>query len=246
MENLDATIEQYLNGELKGQELRDFERRLQEDDALKKELALHQTIEKSMSGHFRNQEKEEAVLANLQAISSEFFQGEKKIKPAAGRRPIRRIISFVAIAAAAAVILLIWAPWQNSLYQQYSTHPVAAFTQMGTTADVLSQAEQAFNSQDYARASALLNTYLGEHPEHAEVQYFLGISYLESGEYSKADALFQSLRQGNSAYQHEGSWYLALSQVKQGKSGQGKELLESIPSGSDRYEQAQRLLQELD
>lgn len=244
MEKFDTLIEQYLSGELQGAERRQFEERLQEDEALQKQMALYETVEGTLQEHFRGLEEKQDLLGQLQSISGEFFQEEKKSEPKGRVVTLRRTLAFAA-AIAAAVILLIWAPWQASLYEQYAIHPAAAFTRMSGGAGELSRAEQAFNNKDYATAALQLEAFLEGEPDDTEARYFLGISYLETGQYDKADRLFRQLLEGNSAYTYEGAWYLALSFLRQGNTTATREYLERIPEGSDRYGKAQELLGKL-
>lgn len=245
MENIDIIIEQYVSGELSGPELRDFEQRLQQDESLRREVSLHKTAEAHLRQHFRNREKEEALAAQLQSISSEFFREEKKSEPKGRIVSLRRTVALT-IAAAAAVILLVWAPWQSSLYERYATHPVAAFTQMSSSAGNLPQAEHAFNAGDYAAAAAALESYLKNKPDNAEARYFLGICYLETGQYGRAEVIFRELSEGDSAYKNEGLWYLGLTALRQDDRGRAREYLLQIPAGSDRYGQARTLLGEME
>ena len=131
------------------------------------------------------------------------------------------------------------------MYEQYAIHPAAAFTRMSGGAGELSRAEQAFNNKDYATAALQLEAFLEGEPDDTEARYFLGISYLETGQYDKADRLFRQLLEGNSAYTYEGAWYLALSFLRQGNTTATREYLERIPEGSDRYGKAQELLGKL-
>ena len=100
MEKFDTLIEQYLSGELQGAERRQFEERLQEDEALQKQMALYETVEGTLQEHFRGLEEKQDLLGQLQSISGEFFQEEKKSEPKGRIVTLRRTIA-LAIAAAA-------------------------------------------------------------------------------------------------------------------------------------------------
>ena len=119
---------------------------------------------------------------------------------------------------------------------------MAAFTQMSSSADNLSQAEHAFNTGDYAAAATALESYLQNKPDNAEARYFLGICYLETSQYGRAESIFRELSDGDSAYKNEGLWYLALATLRQDDRDRARKYLLQIPEGSDRYGQARELL----
>lgn len=244
MNELYDIIDRYLGGELQGKELSDFERRMQTDAEFAGEVELYKRLKGSLSAKFKYVAEELALEKTLQNMGSEYFS--EKEKPSARVVPLsRRRWLAVASAAAAMIALLIWQPWQQSLYKQYAHHPIAELIEKGASAEVdLSEAEDAFNKKDYKTALPIFRQYLQEeeNKEDIEVLIFSGICQLELGEYEEAQSVFNLIYQGKSAYKSEGVWYLALLALKRDDINKSRQYLLLIPEDSDRFQEAQRLL----
>ncbi len=246
MEDKYQNIEKYVNGDLSGQELVDFEKRLEEDDSLAEEVKLFRQVKESISDQLVHEQDEESLKGTLTEIGSQFFEEKKK---EATIRPLFRRFLLPATGIAAAILLLIIVrPFQGSLYNQFGQMPTAAFIEQGNAQEAnLLQAQQAFNQKDYQAAKDVFQQYLTResNKDDVEIQFFLGLSHLELEEYAQAESIFQSLHEGNSAYKNEGTWYLALNFLKQKNRVKCREYLELIPEATSHYDEAQILLRKI-
>ena len=78
------------------------------------------------------------------------------------------------------------------------------------------------------------------------MQLYYAISLIETNNFTKASVLLTNISEGNSVYKEEAIWYLALSSLKQKDYKACKMQLEQISEASEKYNQAQKLLKELD
>lgn len=246
MEDLYTTIEKFINGELYGQELDEFEKKLQSDPSLAEEVKLFKQAKESLSDHFTHQEEESALNASLSEISPAYFK--EKNKQATIIPLIKKYGLATAGIAAAVAILIIFNPLQASLYDRFAEFPTAAFIEQGGSEEAeLVPAQQAFNREDYEVARELFQQYLGQenNKDDVEIQLYLGLCHLALEDFTSATEVFQSIHSGSSTYKNEGTWYLAMTFIRQKEWRKCRELLEQIPEGSSRKSKAQRLLKKI-
>ena len=246
MEDLYTTIEKYISGELSGQELAAFEKKLKTDASLAEEVKLFKQAKESLADHFVHEEEESALKATFAEVSPAFFKENKK---QARIIPLIRKYGLPATGIAAAIlILIVFNPLQGSLYNQFGEFPTAAFIEQGGAAESeLVQAQQAFNQEEYTTARNIFRQHLDQEVNNndVEIQLYLGLSHLALEEYTPATDIFQTIQSGSSAYKNEGIWFLALTALKQKDWEKCSVLLEQIPEGSSRREDAERLLEKI-
>ncbi|WP_353484293.1 tetratricopeptide repeat protein [Haliscomenobacter sp.] len=237
-------IDRFLRGDLPEEEKKALETELSQNADLASELAL----QKDMEAFLRKQTQRAALRDQLQAVGGEFFQTSEKAEP--GRivsLPRRQTLRWV-IGIAATVTLLLVARFllQPNLYDQFAQHPPLAMIEKSNEAqDNLAAMEAAFNQQDYARALPLLEAYQRQKPEDLQVELYLGICWLETQQYAKANAVFQKISQTESSFKDYGQWYLALSYLKQGNKTACRKILLEVPAESEFAAKAQNLLKRL-
>jgi len=246
MEDLHTTIERYVNGELSGQELAELEKRLESDSDLAAEVQLFKQAKDSLSDQFVHEEAENNLKATLQEVSPSYFQEKKK---QARIIPLLRRYGLPAAGIAAAVaLILIFQPFQASLYDQYKQLPTASFIEQSEPEQAdLAAAQQAFNQKDYSTALDIFQQYLAQkaNQDDVEIRFYAGLCHLELDQLSEARTIFESLQSGNSVYKNEGSWYLAMTYLKEKNWEKCREYLRQIPEGTERWEEARVLLKKL-
>lgn len=242
MEDLYITIEKYINGELSDSQLKDFENQLESDPALAEEVKLYKQAKESLTDHFVHEEEESALKATLAEVSPAYFADKNK---QAKIIPLIKKYGLAAAGIAAAVlVLVVFNPLQTSLYDRFAEFPTAAFIEQGISATDLSQAQQAFNSGEYAAARDIFQRYLEQedNKDDVEIQFYLGLCHLALEDLTAATEIFQSIHSGNSAYKYEGTWYLAMTFLKQKEWDKCRDLLQQIPEGSNRKADSEGLL----
>lgn len=244
-------FEKYLNGELEGQSLSDFEQQLKSDQNLASEFKLFQKVRDGLATKIQSHSGKEALLKTIGNIEGQYFkEGEQSSDEAtvAGPRLVSRRFIFTAMAVAASILLLVfvWQPWQSALspYDQYAQFPTADFTSRSTDVHDLQAMQNAYNNKEYAEAITLFDQYLSVNDD-AEIIMLNGISNLNIGNHNRANELFTEVISGKSTFIHDAAWYLALSYLKQDNTALCIQTLNSIPQGADKYSIAQELLSKL-
>lgn len=235
-------LDQYLQDELPDDQKAAFRQRLKEEEPLAAELELRQ----QMHTYLRTKAQQPDLEATMKNLGSTYFSPlEKGAKIVPMNR--RRLYVGLSIAAAIALVLLVWNPFDSgNLYNAYAQHPPLALVEKGDALVLAQQAEAAYGEKDYKTAYGLLNELTDLSSENVQLQLALGISALETGRTTKARQLFEELAEGNSALRNYGRWYLALSYLKTEEFAQAKAELQKLDDSDPAlYDKAAELLEEL-
>ncbi|MFV5700406.1 tetratricopeptide repeat protein [Flavobacterium sp. XS2P12] len=233
-------FDQYLQDELSAEDKVKFENQLAEDPELASAFDTFKELNLHLENKFGNADAFDAFKENLKTISNNHFKDSKpKAKVIAFKPWIYLVAASVAILAG----LFLFNP--NPNFEDFNQHEGAYFIERGTIDANLKQAEEAFNAKNYTAAVPFFETVLKE-KKTPEIQYFYGISLLETNKIQEAEAVFNELKAGTSIYKNKAIWNLALSKLKQKDYKSCKEILLTIPSDYEDYDQAQELLKELD
>ncbi|WP_020539230.1 hypothetical protein [Lewinella cohaerens] len=235
-------LDQYLQDELSGDQKAAFRQRLKEEEPLAAELELRQ----QMHTYLRTKAQQPDLETAMKNLGGTYFspvEKAAKIVPLARRR----LYVGLSIAAAIALVLLVWNPFDSgNLYNAYAQHPPLALVEKGDALALAQQAEAAYGEKDYKTAYGLLNELTDLSSENIQLQLALGISALETGRTTKARQLFEELAEGNSALRNYGRWYLALSYLKTEEFAQAKAELQKLDDSDPAlYDKATQLLEEL-
>jgi hypothetical protein len=231
-------FDQYLQDELSVEDKVKFENQLSEDPELASAFETFKELNLHMENKFGNADELNAFKENLQSISNNHFKDSKS-----------KVIAFkpwIYLVAASVVLLaglFLFNP--NPNFEDFNQHENAYFTERGTVDADLKQAEEAFNAKKYSVAIPFFEAVLKE-KKTPEIQYFYGISLLETNKIQEAGVVFNELKSGTSIYKNKAIWSLALSKLKQKDYKSCKEILLTIPSDYEDYDQVQKLLEELD
>ncbi|MFM2369517.1 MAG: hypothetical protein RL619_1827 [Bacteroidota bacterium] len=231
-------FDQYLQDELSVEDKVKFENQLSEDPELASAFETFKELNLHMENKFGNADELDAFKENLQSISNNHFKDSKS-----------KVIAFkpwIYLVAASVVLLaglFLFNP--NPNFEDFNQHENAYFTERGTVDADLKQAEEAFNAKKYSVAIPFFEAVLKE-KKTPEIQYFYGISLLETNKIQEAGVVFNELKSGTSIYKNKAIWSLALSKLKQKDYKSCKEILLTIPSDYEDYDQVQKLLEELD
>ncbi len=97
------------------------------------------------------------------------------------------------------------------------------------------QASDAYEDLDYKRAIAFYSELHKEFPESSKYVLFLGLSYINDGNFDDAIVLFNSHQVAGESYDEDIEWYLALAHLKKGEIQTSKILLSGIAEDSENY-----------
>ncbi|MEP7236658.1 MAG: tetratricopeptide repeat protein [Ferruginibacter sp.] len=238
-------IEQYLNDEMQPQERTDFERELQNDNELKNNFDLYNSINNTMKAEEVSEDENE-LAKTLQQLNRKYILPGSRVKQGNFRKWM---------AAAAAVLILIFGSIyffsgknmsSEKLYASYAQHAPVKIQLRGTTTDSLAgMAADKFNNKQYAEALPLLQQYVKLQPDDIQMIFSLGICYLETNGFNDAEKTFSAIAAGQTAYTETATWYLALTALKQKDISKCRIILKSIPQTSAWFAKAKELLEKL-
>jgi len=224
-------IDKYLDGELSEPEVNAFEEEIKIDKEFAYEVKLQQTARETVE--YSN------FMDKIDRIRNEKPSSEQVAIPS--NSIIRRLIPIIGLAAAALIALLIWQPWQSSSVDSYY-QPYALSTIHLGGEQSLQQAQNAYNSGDYAVALPVFEKY----PDMVEVQLAKGNAEYNLGKLDAAATTFERVISANKYPYHEpaANWYLALTYLKQNQAEKAKTALQAIKRG-EYYDRAQQLLKKI-
>ena len=231
-------FDQYLQDELSAEEKIKFEKELSEDPELASAFEIFKELNLHLENKFGNADAFDTFKENLESISNAHFKASKP-----------KVIVFkpwiYLVAASVAVLIGLFLFDSNPNFEDFNQYENAYFTERGAVDGNLKQAEEAFNAKKYKTAIPFFEAVLKE-KKIPEIQYFYGISLLETNKIKDAEVVFNELKSGTSIYKNKAIWSLALSELKQKDYKSCKEILLTIPSDYEDYDQVQELLAELD
>ncbi|MFV5697261.1 tetratricopeptide repeat protein [Flavobacterium sp. ZT3R17] len=233
-------FDQYLQDELSAEDKVKFENQLSEDPELASAFDTFKELNLHLENKFGNADAFDAFKENLQSISNNHFKDSK---------PKAKVIAFkpwmYLVAASVAVLFGLFLFNPNPNFEDFNQQENAYFVERGSVDANLKQAETTFNAKNYKAAIPFFEAVLKE-KKTPEIQYFYGISLLETNKIKEAEAVFKELKAGTSIYKNKAIWSLALSKLKQKDYKSCKEILLTIPSDYEDYDQVQELLKKLD
>lgn len=201
-------IERYLNNELQGQSLIDFEKKLQNDQDFRDQVDFVKNIPIGV---------ERAVLREkLESFHSEIQSQPPTIK-------LHHTNFFLKIAIAASFIigfgLLFYfyqPPTYEKLYQAYYTPDPGLPTVMSSENDFdFYDAMVDYKRKNYDSAISKWSELYQKAPENDTLNYFLGMAWMASKEEEKALPFLEQVTKNNeSVFQNDARFYTALYHVK--------------------------------
>lgn len=259
---IDIHINQYISGELTGNDLIEFEKLLAKDEALQQQIKVHQQIDEVLSeNYFDTNRFNEADCQNelerlnpiFKKMNEQYFV-EEEIEEKKEEKPtsiIRKLIPFVSLAAAAALLLFVFNPFVNQLSPSELADRNFQLYHINTSrdaSDVVSDLENgqfAYQEGNYQLAFDYFNTYLTKKPNDPIVLLANGNCAYQLAKYDEAIANFTTVKQLKTAQSNAANWYLALAYLKKEKIKDAKAVLTAIDENSEYYAKAKELLKQL-
>lgn len=232
-------FDQYLQNEMTLTEKIAFEKQLSEEPEVAADFQNFKEVQAQLENKFTVDAERNAFKENVKSIAGTHFKPNKKVI---------KLKPWLYLVAASVVLLLgmfVFNANSNPNFEDYNHFETAHFVERGHETTSLKQAEEAYNAKDYLRAIPIFESILKQN-KTAEIQYFYGISLLQTNKIQEAEGVFNELKLGSSVFKNKALWGLALIQLKQKEFKVCKEILLTIPSDDDNYEQVQDLLNKLD
>ncbi|OQP57907.1 tetratricopeptide repeat protein [Niastella populi] len=237
-------IARYAEGDMTADERAAFETVLASDESLQRQLAVYREVHGSLQQHFSADAQRDQLQGTLQTLRGEFFGDTRQ--PANVVSIKRWLRGAVAVAAVLIAVVFIWQPWKPGLFREYADTTMVAPAERGEgEADLLQKAVTAFNNKEFAEAANLLQQVRQQDTTSSYVNFYLGISLLQTGRIAEARNIFNNLYEGQSAFKFDAAWYQALGYLKEDNKAMSKEWLQKIPADASGYNKAQELLRKL-
>lgn len=259
----------YIDGELQGEALLQFEKLLKTDADLQEEVRFQKEIFTALKAKSEFEaEKEEVIsfleglekkvdLSNIEDEKPEIIAAEKqtKIEPTSQTvtQPtiLRKLLPFATLAAAAAVLLFVLAPWKSNLTgsqlanQNFQTFSLESLRSSTDSQSILEKAKKAYTQNEFQLAITTFEDYLKENPKSPDIWLAKGSSEYKLDKLDNAILSFQEAQKRNPDYKPLAHWYLALCHLKKEDKTKAKSFLNKIMKGEENYEEAQKLLKTL-
>lgn len=251
-------IDKYLSGELKGQELNDFNEKLNSDSQLRLELNLEKELNVAIEDEkvigFREQ------VTDVRASMKEEKEKDENLSRVISFKKIDRQWYLLAASVALLFGLTIYFVFlfdqtytNEELYAQYfKPYPsdISIRTTDQVNQDTVLLGFMEYEKSNFDEAINYFNSVLENDSSNIPVCFYLGISYMETGAFLKAENCFRNIIENKfNIFSEEAKWYLALTWLKTDEKKQQQKihqlLVEIISEKGDRAEDASDLLKEL-
>ncbi|HTN21075.1 MAG TPA: hypothetical protein VL125_11395 [Pelobium sp.] len=228
----------YADGEMEASTIKSFEEALREDADLRAELKLYQSVKGTLKSNLAPDKADAEFKATLKQFNQQHF-----------KKPKAKIIAFSKIWYAAAVLvigLLIWAPWNKNLYNQYADTEMISFAERGNNDQAdLQNATDAFNERNFEEVKKILNPLVQQDSTNDLLRFYLGVAQLETDSVIIARTNLIKVATKESLLKYDATFYVALSYLKEKNKEQCKVWLHKIPKDAAVYSKAQELLNKL-
>lgn len=247
METIDFStfIEKYIAGEMSSTEKRWFEKELEGNTKLRKEVELRRTTDKILMNK---------DIISLRSKLSEIEKSRSKTK----RFTLPKVPVFYRYAAVITLLLAIgtitYQPWADMSNEQiiskyYNIYePPAAQRSASTESNILfTKALELYNTEDYEHAAILFSKVIENNPKDMQSMLLNGVANFENSKYPEAKESFnQVIDDNNNLFIDQAEWYLALCYIKTGESEKARFQLNTIKKGDGIYRKnARKILRKL-
>ena len=240
-------ITEYLNGELEGDALQNFENEMSVDAEFRQLVEEDRLI------------REGVQLMVLEKTKRELQELEKELSGSQSRKKTTNVISLRRWMGwtAAAVVLIALGWWvlfdkdqvtHEDLYAAYFEPEPNLFhpeQRGGEELALIDRAFQAYDYENHEQAIRLFEDLLKERYD-ASVQFYLGVSYLADENPDKALKALNDFLKNSQDMQNEAKWFMALAHLKSGEIDKTREQLEVITkTKNSKTSQAVALMKQL-
>jgi len=236
-------IARYAEGEMTIEERTAFEAALASDEALQQQLSLYREVHGSLQQHFGANEQREQLTGTLHSLRGEFFNGSAQPGKIVSMK--RWLRAAAAVAAVLIVVVFVWQFMKPGLFEKYSEINMVLAERGEQAEGLLLNAETAFNKKDYTSAAQSLAQVRLKDTANSFVNFYYGVSLLQTNRIAQAREIFNQLYAGQSAFKFEAAFYQALMFLKEDDRLKCKEWLQKIPTDALNYNKAQELLHKL-
>jgi tetratricopeptide (TPR) repeat protein len=218
-------IEKYLDGTLKGERLKEFEKQLKVNDELRERVVLHKEVNESIELEnisnfrsklkniytlFRKWEDTGSAVIQTQKDKTGFFIRHRTLVAAS--------VAFLIVAGALLMYVLKPKTYTNdelfSIYYKPYESDISIRSDNDNVSD-LKGAILLYNRNNYQLAYEKFNEIIEQDNDNYLTKYYLGLTCMEMEDFNTAVPLFEDLLLNwQSCYVYHAEWYLALCHLK--------------------------------
>jgi anti-sigma-K factor RskA len=232
-------IELYLSGELKAEDKIAFEQQMQTDEQLQQKVRDYQQLQSTIQKHIAAEETLPQLKAILEPLTKQNFAAKQQ---QAKVFTLKRM-SYV-LAAAASIALIFFLALPGISPDGYTVDDMPGAIVRGSEDDK-AKAAQLFNAKKYEEAAAALQQIKQTSPADASVDFYLGMSLLQSKKYSEALPLFETLAASTSAYNEDANFFASLCAFHLEQSQKAIQYAEKVKEGNRYEKNAKAILKKL-
>lgn len=239
-------MERYLDGEMTGQELIWFEKELDSNEWLQKELNLRKKVNQAILDERSMKYKDE--LEDAYAVYMDVGNGTSNRK----RKILVAGSALISVLAGVILILnLTGKQYTNEqlfdrYYKSYESNATFRSKDDVLNSDLL-QAMKFYDNKNYAEALKLFESILQTDPGRIGLNFYSGVSQMEIKEYELAGKSFGKVIDDRyNMYIEQAEWYLSLCYIITDQDDKAIHLLEKIIEGKGFYrKEAGKILKKL-
>jgi len=236
MEKHSERIQEYIDGQLGGDELRSFEARLAVDVELRSMVALQREVYAILcNDHAFHAPK---VRMSLKEVNEQYRMADAS--PTFNKRkwlPLALLL-FVGIMGS-----LFFFHTNEDLYALPAMRSVIVREPIREVS--YKDAVAAYTKKSYAEASHILERLLAKQPEQMQYNYYLGLSYMGQERWSDAISRLQAVAESSTWFADDAKYYLAVIYISKEERSNARLLLDDISPNSKVGVKAKRLLHTL-
>lgn len=236
MEYLTDKIQDYIEGNLQGEELQEFETQLANDTEFRNVVALQKEVHAILNKRLNS---DEGNLRQTLTEQSNIFRNQPNVK-------VRNLKPWYAIAAVACVLIFGTLFFFNPSNDLYDLPTMQSEIVRGQESNVTyEEAVWLFNQKSYAEAQVALEALAVEDPSVIQFQYYAALTYIGEKNWNAAVSKLETIASGKSIFADEAKYYLAISYDKLGKDAEAIDVLQRISSSGSLGQKAKKLLDKL-
>ena len=246
----EENIIRYLQGELHGEELSQFELELDNDANLRQEVTELMLLE----NHIQSRDSINQAMNVLNDVHREVKDNKVKIavlnKIGLNWKYLLPIFFIITVLLA----LLYWYTSENiaelsdeAIYASYYKPDNANFQSKGTKVqDFLTTAQISFNQGNYEESRKSFELYLQANPEASpDIFFYYGIALIGTDQNESGRKVLSSFLANESIYKNEAQYYIGLSLLQDGKRKEAIETLKQIDPKSSKYQLSREIIKKI-
>lgn len=232
MENLSDKIQDYIEGNLKGEELSYFEEQMTQDKELFNLVALQREVHEILNVRVHDT-GEKNIRATLKEVN-ELYRTSGSSNS--------RLKRWMPIVAAACLLIFGALFFMNRSSSIYELPVMQSEVVRGMEENVsYEDAVKAFNNKMYTDARNMLISLTKEEPDQIQYQYYLALTYVGEKQWQESVLALTPIATGQSIFANEAKYYLALAYFETNEKNKALTLLQEIPQSGKLGEKAQKL-----